>query len=44
MKTKGNRNEPSFLPHIANEVSMLLDIDKETLIDQTYNNAIEFFN
>jgi len=44
IKTKGNRNEPSFLPHIANEVSMLLDIDKETLIDQTYNNAIKFFN
>ena len=44
IKVKGNRNEPSFLPHIANEIATLMCVDKEVLVKQTYENAINFFN
>ena len=44
IKVKGNRNEPSFLPHIASEIASLMHVDEKVLIKQTYENAINFFN
>ena len=44
IKVKGNRNEPSFLPHIASEIASLMRVDEKVLIKQTYENAINFFN
>ena len=44
LKTKSNRNEPKHLPHIANEISLLMDIPSDEIISRTYNNSIRFFN
>jgi TatD DNase family protein len=44
LKTKNNRNEPKHLPHIANEISLLMDIPSDEIISRTYNNSIRFFN
>jgi len=43
-KPKSNRNEPAYLPHIANEIALLMNIDKDKLIDITYKNSINFFS
>ena len=43
-KPKNNRNEPSHLPHIAKEIALLVDIDKDKLIDITYKNSLDFFS
>ena len=43
-KPKNNRNEPSHLPHIAKEIALLVDIDKNKLIDITYKNSLDFFS
>jgi TatD DNase family protein len=44
LKIKNNRNEPKHLPHIANEISLLMDIPSDEIISRTYNNSIRFFN
>ena len=43
-KPKSNRNEPVYLPHIANEIALLINLDKDKLIDITYKNSINFFS
>jgi len=43
-KPKNNRNEPAYLPHIANEIALLINLDKDRLIDITYKNSINFFS
>lgn len=43
-KPKNNRNEPSFLPHIVNEIATLVGLEKNELTDITYKNTIEFLN
>ena len=43
-KPKNNRNEPSFLPHIVNEIATLVGLEKNELIDITYKNTIDFLN
>ncbi len=43
-KPKKNINEPQFLPHIANEVSQLMDISIEKLREATLKNTEFFFN
>ncbi len=42
-KPKTNRNEPQYLPHIANEIAGLMGITKNNLIDITYKNSMDFF-
>jgi TatD DNase family protein len=42
-KPKKNRNEPRFLPHIAKEVSCLMNIDLEEFNRQVFNNSLSFF-
>ena len=43
MKPKNNRNEPQFLPHIANEVAALMNIDLEEFNKHVLNNSKLFF-
>lgn len=40
---RGRRNEPSFLPLVANALANLLDMDVETVKTTTNQNAIDFF-
>ena len=42
-KPKDNRNEPRFLPHIAKEVSSLMNIGLEGFNQQVFNNSLSFF-
>ncbi len=42
-KPKNNRNEPQFLPHIANEVAALMNIDLEEFNKHVLNNSKLFF-
>ncbi|MDD1783526.1 3'-5' ssDNA/RNA exonuclease TatD [Enterovibrio sp. ZSDZ35] len=42
-KPKSSRNEPSYLPHIANEIALLRQQDAEQLIAQSTSNARRFF-
>ena len=42
-KPKNNRNEPQFLPHIANEVATLMNINLEEFNKQVLNNSKSFF-
>ena len=42
-KPKNNRNEPSYLPHIASEIADLIEIDPEKLANITYKNSMNFF-
>ena len=42
-KPKNNRNEPSYLPHIANEIASLINIDISELTNTTYKNSMNFF-
>jgi TatD DNase family protein len=43
-KPKNNRNEPAFLPHIAKEISTLINADINQLVKKTYENSINFFS
>lgn len=42
-KPKNNRNEPSYLPHIASEIASLVKIDKDEFSNATYQNSMNFF-
>ena len=42
-KPKNNRNEPSYLPHIALEIAELIEIDSVELAEITYKNSMNFF-
>ncbi len=42
-KPKNNRNEPQFLPHIANEVAALMNIDLKEFNKLVLNNSKLFF-
>jgi TatD DNase family protein len=42
-KPKNNRNEPSYLPHIAEEIAGLVKIDVNKFAQVTYANSINFF-
>ena len=43
IKPKNNRNEPKFLPHIANEIAGLMNIGLEEFNKQVFNNSKSFF-
>jgi TatD DNase family protein len=43
VKVRNRRNEPRFLPHIAETVARHLGKDSAELEDETFNNAIKFF-
>ena len=43
MKPKNNRNEPKFLPHIANEIANLMNVGQEEFNKQVFNNSKSFF-
>ena len=42
-KPKNNRNEPTNLNHIVNEIAVLMEIDIDILRKQTYENTEKFF-
>ncbi len=42
-KPKNNRNEPSNLNHIINEIAVLMEIDIDILRKQTFKNTINYF-
>ena len=42
-KPKNNRNEPSYLPHIASEIASLVRIDINQLANATFKNSMNFF-
>jgi len=42
-KPKNNRNEPINLNHIVNEIAVLMEIDIESLRNQTFKNTINYF-
>jgi TatD DNase family protein len=42
-KPKNNRNEPSYLPHIASEIASLVEIDISELANTTFQNSMNFF-
>src|SRR6056300_1117163 len=42
-KPKNNRNEPSYLPHIAKEIAALVKIDVNKFAEVTYANSVNFF-
>ena len=42
-KPKNNRNEPSYLPHVAKEIADLVKIDVNKFAELTYANSINFF-
>ena len=42
-KPKNSRNEPMYITHIADEIAKLMNVDKNKLIEKTYNNSIRFF-
>tara|TARA_S200000501_G_scaffold149199_1_gene140724 strand:+ start:195 stop:983 length:789 start_codon:yes stop_codon:yes gene_type:complete len=44
IKPKNNRNDPYYLNHIVSEISMLVEVDEETLRKKTFENTIKFFN
>jgi TatD DNase family protein len=43
IKPKNNRNEPQFLPHIANEIAALINVDPKEFNKQVFNNSKSFF-
>ena len=43
-KPAKNINEPKYLPHIASEISKLIEVDIEEIRASTYDNAMRFFN
>ncbi|MFT4924507.1 MAG: TatD DNase family protein [Phenylobacterium sp.] len=42
-KPKSRRNEPAFLPHIAETIADILNISQQQLADATYHNSCHFF-
>ena len=42
-KPKNNRNEPTNLNHIINEIAVLMEIDIDILRKQTFKNTIKYF-
>jgi|TARA_A100001011_G_scaffold296838_1_gene309439 TatD DNase family protein len=42
-KPKNNRNEPTNLNHIINEIAVLMEIDIDILRKQTFKNTIDYF-
>lgn len=40
---RGNRNEPSYLPHIAQEIANIKNIGIDTVAETTTNNAVMLF-
>lgn len=44
LPNKSNRNEPSNLNHIANEIAFLMEVDEDSLRKETYENSVNFFN
>ena len=42
-KPKNNRNEPTNLNHIINEIAVLMEIDVDILRKQTFENTINYF-
>ena len=43
-KPKSRRNEPQFLPHIAQTIANTLKLDLATVADHTYQNSHQFFD
>ena len=43
LKIKNKRNEPKFLPHIAETIGRLLDKDPKKLAKETFENSRRFF-
>ena len=43
IKPKNNRNEPQFLPHIADEIAALINVDQKDFNKQVFNNSKSFF-
>lgn len=41
---RGKRNEPSYIPHVAQKIAELRNIDISTIANHTTNNARELFN
>jgi len=41
---RGKRNEPSYIPEIAEKISDYLDMDKETLFRQIIENTMDLFD
>ena len=42
-KPKNNRNEPTYLNHIANEVATLMKKDINDIREKTYKTSLSFF-
>ena len=42
--TEKNRNEPCYLPHIAESVAKYMEIEKAKLITTAFDNSRDFFN
>ena len=43
-KPKNNRNEPSYLNHIAREIAALMEVDEEMLRIKSFENTLDFFD
>jgi TatD DNase family protein len=43
-KPKSRRNEPAFLPHIAQTIAQILTLDEQLVFDTTYQNSCAFFD
>lgn len=44
MPTKQYRNEPAFLPYVAQSIAEILNLDPALIIEQTTKNSLDFFN
>jgi TatD DNase family protein len=43
-KPKNNRNEPSYLNHIAREIAALMEVEEEMLRIKSFENTLDFFD
>ena len=43
-KPKNNRNEPSYLNHIAREIATLMEVEEEMLRIKSFENTLDFFD
>ena len=41
---RGKRNEPIHTQHVAEKIAEILNLTKEEVIEQTFQNAVKFFN
>ncbi|WKN33597.1 TatD family hydrolase [Porifericola rhodea] len=41
---RGKRNEPSFIPHIAEKIAEYYKVDLKTIAERTTSNALSLFN